>query len=399
MLDKRSKKILYLFLFVLLVMLITEVTRPTPLNWSPSYTASDKIPFGSYVLFEELPGLFDEMSVAQIKEDPYIFLSKKKEETNACYLFINDYLDFDKRQIEELLNFANQGNTVFLAANYFGNAIEDTLGFYVDLIYSKSVPTLKSELNPAFYSPSLDADTAVFFSKGVRHMVFKKLDTLNTRALGYYRTQDKPQDNLNFVEITHGDGRIIINTLPEAFSNYYMLQPQQTYASNVLSFIDNKKVYWDSYLKSGKRIISSPMRYVFNQKSLRWAYYILITGLILFVVFRAKREQRIIEVVNPLENTSVEFTRTIGQMYFQHRDYGNIIAKKINYFLEVVRSKFYLDTTELTVEFSEKLALKSGNSLDKTNKLIKTINHQKSKAFHSEADLLELNKSIEEFRI
>ena len=141
------------------------------------------------------------------------------------------------------------------------------------------------------------------------------------------------------------------------------------------------------------------MRYIFNQKPLRWAYYVLIVGLILFVIFRAKREQRIIEVVKPLENTSIEFTRTIGQMYFQHKDFGNIIAKKINYFLEIVRSKFYLDTNELSETFTEKLALKSGNNLERTKKLIRTINHQKSKAFHSEADLLELNKLLEDFRL
>jgi hypothetical protein len=53
----------------------------------------------------------------------------------------------------------------------------------------------------------------------------------------------------------------------------------------------------------------------------------------------------------------------------------------------------------LNEAFSEKLALKSGNNTDKTKKLINCIQHQKSKAFHSEADLLELNKLIEDFRI
>ena len=222
---------------------------------------------------------------------------------------------------------------------------------------------------------------------------------MNTVALGYYRTEEPALAQLNFIEITHGNGRFIINSLPEAFSNYYILQEQQAYAANLVSFLEGDKIFWDSHLKSGRRIITSPMRYVFDQKPLTWAYYVLMIGLVLFVLFRAKREQRIIEVVKPLANTSVEFTKTIGQMYFQHKDYGNIIAKKINYFLEIVRSKFYLDTNELSEAFTEKLALKSGNTHEKTKKLIRTINHQKSKAFHSEADLLELNKLIEDFRL
>lgn len=399
MLDKRSKNILYVFGFVLLVILITEITRPTPINWRPSYTAKDKIPFGSFVLFEELKAAFGTTPIEKVKEDPYVFLSEKSEEKNTAYLFINDYLDFDKRQIGEMLNFVELGNTVLISANYFGAGIEDTLGFYGELIFNQTTPTVTTEVHPALFSPSFERDTSIVYKKGIRKTVFTDIDTLHTKALGYYRSEEPPLENLNFIEVAHGEGKFLIHTLPEAFSNYYMLQDQQAYAAHILSYVDAEKVYWDTYLKSGKRIITSPMRYVFNQKPLRWAYYVLMIGLILFVIFRAKREQRIIEVVKPLQNTSIEFTRTIGQMYFQHKDFGNIIAKKINYFLEIVRSRYFLDTNNLDAAFTEKLALKSGNNIDKTNKLIRRINHQKSKAFHNEADLLEINKLIEDFRL
>jgi hypothetical protein len=153
------------------------------------------------------------------------------------------------------------------------------------------------------------------------------------------------------------------------------------------------------YLKSGRKIVDSPMRFVFDQKSLKWAYYTLMLGLALFIIIRGKREQRVIQVIEPLKNTSIEFTKTIGDLYFQHKDFGNIIAKKITYFLEVVRSKYYLDTTELNSEFIQKLALKSNVSLEKTTKLIQLINHLKGKAVHSEQDIIALNKQIEDFKI
>ena len=400
MLDKRSRNILYIFGGVLLLILITEISRPVPINWMPSYTSVDKIPFGSYVFFEELEEVYGSGSIERIESDPFVFLSEETQPGNAAYIFINDYLDFDERQLEELLEFVNNGNTIFMSANYFGAGIEDSLGFYAEIIYDQTTPTFNARLDPEFFSPSFKADTTLTFEKGVRKTVFSRIDTVNTRGLGYYRSETRDSiESLNFIEVTHGKGKFLINTLPEAFSNYYMLQPQHAYTANLISFIPpSDRVYWDSYLKSGKRIVTSPMRYVFNQDPLRWAYYLLIIGLILYVIFRAKREQRIIEVVKPLENSSVDFTRTIGQMYFQHRDYGNIIAKKINYFLEIVRSKFYLDSSVLDETFAEKLAMKSGNNTDKTKKLIRTINHFKAKAMHSEADLLELNKLLEEFR-
>ncbi len=395
MLDKRSKNIVAIFGFVVLLIIITEVTRPTPMNWSASYTSTDKIPFGSYILFEELNTLFGDTPIEKVIDDPYVFLSEKNEESNAAYVFINDYINFDQRQFEELKRFANQGNTVLLSASTFGVIIEDSLKFYAATGYSG----LKTMLKPAFFSSNFKKDTTITYTKGVGNTTFSTIDTINTNALGYYRTETAPLENLNFIEIQQGEGSFLIHTLPEAFSNYYMLMNNDSYAAHVLSYLETDYVYWDAHIKSGKRVISSPMRYIFSQKPLTWAYYLLALGLILFVIFRAKREQRIIKVVKPLENTSVEFTKTIGQMYFQHKDYGNIIAKKINYFMEVVRSKYYLDTNELSEGFAEKLALKSGNNINKTTKLIQIIKHQKSKAFHSEADLLTLNKLIEDFRL
>ena len=122
-------------------------------------------------------------------------------------------------------------------------------------------------------------------------------------------------------------------------------------------------------------------------------------GIVAVCIIKGKREQRIIKVIEPLENSSIEFTKTIGDLYFQHKDFGNIIAKKITYFLEQLRSKYYLNTNDLNSEFIEKLALKSGNSLEKTKKLIALINHLKGKTLHTEKDIIALNKQIEDFKI
>jgi hypothetical protein len=124
-----------------------------------------------------------------------------------------------------------------------------------------------------------------------------------------------------------------------------------------------------------------------------------MTGLLLLVLFMAKREQRIIKVIKPLKNTSIEFTRTIGDLYFQHKDFTNIITKKITYFMELVRSRYHLSTQILDEEFITKLAHKSGNDLDKTKKLIDNINHLRGKSLHNEADLIELNKKTQDFKI
>lgn len=395
MLDKRSKKVLWIFGIVLLGIVITELVRPKPTDWRASYIATDKIPFGGFVLFGEAPSLFKNAEIEKIENDPYIFLTDSSYVENSAYVFINDEISFDERQADEILKYVERGNTVFVSSRSIGYILGDSLNIELSSNYN----ILEEELHPRFFSPSLKQDSLPAYKKGVFRTFFDKIDTLRTTALGYYDSEDPEIDELNYIKINFGKGQFLLHSLPEAFSNYYLLKGNEQYAANVLSYIDADRIYWDEYLKSGRKVVTSPMRFILDEAPLTWAYYVLIGGLLIFVLFKGKREQRIVEVIKPLENTSVEFTKIIGDLYFQHKDYSNIIAKKITYFLESLRSKYYLNTNDITEDFIKKLALKSGNTFEKTQKLMHLTKHLKEKSVHSEADLLELNKQIEAFRL
>ena len=139
------------------------------------------------------------------------------------------------------------------------------------------------------------------------------------------------------------------------------------------------------------------MRYILSQPALRWAWNLALLTLLIFMIFNAKRRQRIVKVIKPLRNTTVEFTRTIGNLYYETKDHQNIIDKKITYFFEKIRNDHYLDTQVLNDQFIKNLALKTGNDKLKVKKLIDLIIHLRSKTICDEGDLLRLNKAIEEF--
>ncbi len=393
--DKRSQRILWALVVAIVTLIIIEIVRPKPINWNPSYTASDKIPFGSYILYNELEDLFP-ASVKKIDKDPYLFLSDSTYQEKSVYFFVNEYLYFDKRQHDKLNRYVEQGNTVFLSARYFDNIFADSLN--VDTyLYNKP---FESEISPYFYNPNLKQDSVPIYKKNVFEVYLTSIDTLNTTALGYYTPEDPSDKNLNYIKVKYGKGAYYFHTLPEAFTNYYLLkEPNQHYVERVLSYLNPSVIYWDNYIKAGRKVVNSPMRFVLNQTPLKWAYYITILGLILFVIFKGKREQRIIPVVEPLKNTSIEFTKTIGDLHFQHKDFSNIIAKRITYFLEKIRAQYHLDTQRLDASFIEKLSVKSGHSKEKTTQLIQTITHLKNKSFHNENDLIHLNKLLEEFKL
>ena len=103
------------------------------------------------------------------------------------------------------------------------------------------------------------------------------------------------------------------------------------------------------------------------------------------------------KIIKPLENSTIAFIKTIGNLYYETKDHNNLIDKKITYFLESIRRKYYLDTQLLDEKFVKNLALKSGKDQRKTQKTINLIVHLKAKQVCNEDDLKNLNKTIEDF--
>ncbi|UOQ99280.1 DUF4350 domain-containing protein [Hymenobacter sp. 5317J-9] len=70
-----------------------EYNRPKPLDWSPTYANKDKIPYGTYVLFDQLPRLLGTDSVETVRLPVYSQLTGIKLDDTAP--------DYRTRQITE----------------------------------------------------------------------------------------------------------------------------------------------------------------------------------------------------------------------------------------------------------------------------------------------------------
>jgi len=168
------------------------------------------------------------------------------------------------------------------------------------------------------------------------------------------------------------------------------------YAQKVLSYIPTGTIYWLIKDQNGLLVSDSPFRYILSQPALRMAWYLFLIGMIVFIIFNAKRKQRIVPIIKPLENTTVDFTKTIGNLYYQEGDFQNIIDKKIIYFLERIRNEYLIETTLLNEEFINKLHLKTGKEITDIERVVYLINyHRKSYNKSIESDLIEINKAIE----
>lgn len=433
--DKRSKIILYVLGAILIGLFFIESSRPKPVNWRPSYTSGDKVPLGAFVLYDNLDEIFASSKVQSVDQVPIDFLIEHEEETDASYIFLNDYLVFDRTETDYLVDFVSRGNKVFIAASSAYGPLADTLklesssnSFY----QGSSEDTLRTRL----VNKSL-ADRSYVYHREGRYRYFESYDTLRTKVLGEVmafnpdsgylesffeddydedeteaiieedpesfaavkarelKTRKTPQ--VNFVEVKVGDGAFYYNLNPIAYSNYYMLNGKEQYVAESLAYLNAGNVYFDDYGKSGRRVVTSPLRFILSSTSLRWAYYIAIAGILLYMIFVSKREQRIVPVVKPLENATVEFTKTIGNLYFQSGDFTSIVDKKIVFFLEKVRSTYYLNTEQLDNAFIKRLSTKAAKPLEETTQLIQFINNLREKPLHNQYELKQLNKRIDAF--
>lgn len=118
-----------------------------------------------------------------------------------------------------------------------------------------------------------------------------------------------------------------------------------------------------------------------------------------FVIFKGKRDQRIIPIVKPLANTTLEFINTVGNLYFKQSNHKNIADKKINYFMDYIRTKYAIKTSTLNEDFTLILAEKSAFEKIEIRKIVSIINKISCSTSIKKETLLELNNVIENFYI
>lgn len=398
-LTKLQKIFLFGFLLVLAGLVYMEANKPQPLNWFPSYSKEDKIPLGTYVLFDLLKNSFNEKLV---EKDIPPFEALQNSALKGTYFFVNNSLDFDKTELDSLFAWAEKGNTVFISANYFGDKIEDTLKLAtsteVNVERIGTEPLLKL-VNKKFY-----AQKPFHIKKDLPVRYFSEIDTLSQTVLGvsgaYINTLEIKEPRVNFIKVPIGKGWFFMHLQPEIFSNYFLLTEENAqHTSQVLSYInDGSIVYWDNYYKSGKRVDISPLRVLLNNKYFKWAYYFILIGALLFIIFEGRRKQRSIPIVKPLTNKTYEYTRTIAGMYLDKKENHLIAKKQIALFMEFIRIRLRVPTEKVNERFYKAVAERSGNTQENTLKLFNFIEKVNNQNNTSQEELLKLYQEIKEFK-
>ncbi len=398
---KENKKYIFFLTLCFSALVLLQVFTPEPIDWKLSYAKKHKTPFGTSALYSILPDIFPEQNISQTSLPIYNTL-KNSHYTNHNYIIINDAFEPDTLDTRELLKFVSEGNTLFIAANYFSGKFADSLKIsttnYFGFNNFNPDSTLFSGYNlhdtvkVNYLNPGLKRKQFYSFSKGVEGTYFNSFDTTITKVLG-----EDEKNNINFIKISLGKGTMFINTLPETFSNYHFTTGNHSYVYEALSCLPVQTTIWDEYYKAGNVINDSPLRVIFKTPLLLKAYYLLILSLILFMIFGAKRKQRIIPVVEPYPNTTLQFVDIVGTLYYQTGNHKNIADKKITYFLEYIRTSFQTKTTMYDEAFISRISNLSGIEYEQVHQLFYYFSDISIRQNITQEELLKLNRMIENF--
>lgn len=360
----------------LLVWLLFQFREaPSVLNWKENYQARSKDPYGTYLLYELLKKEKSQSGFVTLEERTGFILPDSL--AAAAYLFVGQFFEPDSQQLETLLDFVYAGNQAFISttrfpdvfmqqlvsqqcgAAYWGGhgLIIDTVGFLSVMDRRQTAYTFRQEKGTSNYYWS-------YFSRE------SKCDSLAVfEELGYLN-----EIFPNYIRIAYGRGEWLLHTTPLALSNYFLVRDScLNYAEKTLAFIHPGKLYWDEWTRfqesQGRQPTAgnnptdytiSPIRYILNHPPLAWAWYLLLALGLLFMIFRSKRTQRIIPLLAPPANSSLEFITTIGNLYYIQRDHKQIAVLSMKSLLRFIRTRYRLPVKDTLSGLEDNIALKSG---------------------------------------
>ena len=401
------------------------------IDWAQNYTTADtKIeeanhnPYGLYVVENLLKSYFPNQDFHKITKK--ISKDLPEDAQNATYIFIGDGMVWDSLDAERLRHFVAQGNNAFISSNIIAKVLakplfENQCGGDT----STRPPYLKSS-----YSSFMDSVVTVsFLAQGVDSDSFQLTriqENKRTRANWAYLHNNpcgsgkSGQTTLgmlneaytNFVVVPYKKGNFYIHTTPEVFTNINLLQkPMLKYTSLVFSHLRPSTIYWESSNHVSAYVTerlngetqetashqSNPLAYIMKQPALRFAWYALLVGLLLYLIFRAKRRQRIIPVLDIPTNTSLEFIKTISSMHFMRRNHKEMATQQTRYFLSYIRDKYKISTSQLDENFVQQLSSRTKIEENSITALLQELSYVETKPTLTDQELIRMYQALAGF--
>jgi hypothetical protein len=315
----------------------------------------------------------------------------------ALYIIISPrFLPTDTEK-EDLLRFVRNGNHLVIAAIDFDVFFLDSLG--VQKVYDQ--PTISSP------------DTVLFTLRASTHDKYQTYGYPGEK-IPYHFTVDSSSGweilgtvqsgAPNCIRMQLDAGSITLHANPLQLTNFFLLHKNNhRYWSNLLSGLpDNySSIMWDDYFRSPRNETAnfSSLGVFMKYPSLKWTLYTVLLLLAFLLFSEMKRRRKIIPILTPPENSSLDFVKTIGRLYYQHKDNSDLAIKMEAHLMEFIRQHYHIQGKLPEDQLVKQLSLKSGVAPELLNSLFYEFRMIEEHGAVSDEDLMRMNDLIEQFHI
>lgn len=444
---KSSRNFLFAMLVLFVLFCLLQVNLPKKFVWSPTFSHVDKQPLGCFVfdsvLTQSLPNGY------HVTKKTFFQLDQEHAKEKISVLMVVDQQNLKQLDVKYLCNIARRGGKVMVVASSsfddgrntdtvvvdelertFKVRIEDGTYFSLrgilaglkahdndmyDTIYWNNRETMYAAQSYRMFYNMVGGTLFVDSVPKVKRLAY----TLSTAGYDYKHDSLYVGDFTGFdtivdekerieridtfaikkvptaVSVPYGKGEVIFVSSPLLFTNYGMLEGNTfVYIFRLMSYLADLPVYrTEAYVKTDAMLVAeqSPFREFIKRPPLRWALYLALLGVVLFMIFTARRRQRVIPIMSKPANRSLEFIQLIGTLYYQRKDHVDLVRKKFKLFAEELRKTAGVDISDVNTDDREYLLLaeKTGMNSDRLKKVIRQIRL----VLHSEGNI-----SVEEMR-
>jgi hypothetical protein len=351
----------------------------------------DKIPYGTKYTYDNLPFIFPDADIRTSSRFPVLFQNENTDDTSRALIIVGPEFVPEPEEMNAIIRFASSGkNQVFISALNFG----DTVMSILHLRLKENLYSLEDSSGVSLKDPVQDEWVKYFYPGYTNESFFEEIDTGHTTILG--------KDNMgrpDFIRLSYAKGgAIYIHLNPFAFTNFFLLHNKnKSYYDIALSYLPKQTavVEWSDYFRYRRQKAAfSSLRFILSKRSLKWAFWLTIILFLLMFLIETKRKQRPIIEIPDLRNASEDFVKTVGRLYFQHKNNQNLAIKMIAAYLENIRSTYNLSTSLLNDEFSFKLSIRSGRPADEIKRMVHLIHEARLKPDLTDRELMDLHYLI-----
>ncbi len=419
---------------ILVLILLVFIFQQKRYNWSETYNPTDSNPYGTVIFNRLMKNVRNHQEFVMVKDSAFKELPKDPTNDVDNYIYIGTDFYANLNDTKQIFDFVAAGNNAYIFCDNPSNLITDSILVFTnengrlieaesDYFYEEEFTSddeeltyddeeellIEESIERKFYTvydtlidlhlqspvhravPPFGLSHYVHFERVGKSWTFfndslKTRDGKDVQSLGYF-----DEEYSNFISCSYGKGQFYFHSTPLVFTNYFILNDTaMNYCRTTLNSMGNGIVYWDEDNRDWDQINfdfdkelndptkpqEGPMEFILSEPNLRYAWYTLLFAGLLYLFFGAKRKQRIIPPVENMQNTSVEYTEVISQMFMNQSDHKKLISMKMDIFKAYLRDTFNLKLPLSQEQENESLYAQIAQKCNVNMNLVKDIFEQ-----------------------